>query len=170
MDTKDGNPEERVETLSVRLSSVVILIAGSWPFHAPKNEVGWISNGNGLRFGKHGVTASPDTFGLAGSKPGISCSLEIWVNQITLIKGVLYSHFIRRTIVSSDSRLHQSIGDLLLRRKAAYGGRAKATMYIEGLFRKSKPLFLTITASAQGTVVYLNGALVRTSPQFGLDT
>ena len=148
----------------------IILIAGLWPFHAPKNEVGWISNGNGLRFGKHGVMVSPDTFSLAGSKPGISCSLEIWLQpDHTDTGGTILAFYTPDDRIVGFS-LHQSIGDLLLRRKAAYGGRAKSTLYIEHLFRKSKQLFLTITASAQGTVVYLNGALVRTSPQFGLAT
>ena len=149
---------------------VIILIAGLWPFHAPKNEVGWISNGNGLRFGKHGVMVSPDTFSLAGLKPGISCSLEIWLQPDHTDNGGTILAFYTPDDRIVGFSLHQSIGDLLLRRKAAYGGRAKATLYIEHLFRKSKPLFLTITASAQGTVVYLNGALVRTSPQFGLAT
>jgi len=29
---------------------VAILTAGLWPFHAPKNEVRWLSDGNGLHF------------------------------------------------------------------------------------------------------------------------
>jgi hypothetical protein len=66
--------------------------------------------------------------------------------------------------------LHQSIDDLLLRRGTAYRGRAKAKLYIAHLFRKSKQPFVTITSSTQGTVVYVNGALVRTSPQFGLSS
>ena len=34
---------------------IIILIAGLWPFHAPKNQVSWLSNGNGLHFGEYGV-------------------------------------------------------------------------------------------------------------------
>jgi VanZ family protein len=55
-----------------------------------------------------------------------------------------------------------------LRRATAYRGRPKAKLYIAHLFRKGKQLFVTITSSPQGTVVYVNGVLVRTSPQFGL--
>ena len=34
---------------------IIILIAGLWPFHAPKNQVSWLSNSNGLHFGEYGV-------------------------------------------------------------------------------------------------------------------
>ena len=37
---------------------VGILTAGLWPFRAPKNEVSWLSNGNGLHFGEYGVILS----------------------------------------------------------------------------------------------------------------
>ena len=149
---------------------VIILTAGLWPFHAPKNEVGWISNGKGLHFGKHGVILSPDAFSLAGSKPGISCSVEIWFQPDHGDTGGTILAFYTPEDRIVGFSLHQSIDDLLLRRGTAYRGRAKAKLYIAHLFRKSKQLFVTITSSAQGTVVYVNGALVRTSPLFELTT
>jgi VanZ family protein len=146
---------------------VIILTAGLWPFHAPKNEVGWISNGNGLHFGRHGIILSRDAFRSAGSKAGISCSIEIWLQpDLSDTGGTILAFYTpeNRTVGFS---LHQSIDDLLLRRGTAYRGRAKAKLYIAHLFRKSKQLFVTTTSSTQGTVVYVNGALVRTSRQFG---
>ena len=67
-------------------------------------------------------------------KPEYPAALRSGCNQITLIPGVLYSHFTRRTNRIVGFSLHQSIGDLLLRRKAAYGGRAKIKLYIEARF------------------------------------
>ena len=147
---------------------VIILTAGLWPFHAPKNEVHWISHGNGLHFGNHGVILSSDAFSLAGLKDGISCSVEIWLQPDNSDTGgtILAFYTPENRIVGFS--LHQSIDDLLLRRRTAYRGRAKTKLYIEHFFPKSKQLFVTITSSAQGTVIYVNGALVRTSPQFGL--
>ena len=149
---------------------VIILTAGLWPFHAPKNDVGWISNGNGLHFGNHGVILSPDAFSLAGLKAATPCSVEISLQPDHSDTGgtilALYTPE-SRTVGFS---LHQSIDDLLLRRGTAYQGRAQAKLYIPHLFRKSKQPFVTITSSAQGTVVYVNGALARTSPQFGLSS
>ena len=43
-----------------------ILVAGLWPFHSPKNEVTWVSHGNGLRFGKYGTVVSAGLFQLTG--------------------------------------------------------------------------------------------------------
>jgi hypothetical protein len=148
---------------------VIILTAGLWPFHEPKNEAGWISKGNGLHFGKHGVILSPDAFSSAGSKAGMSFSVEIWLQpDYSETGGTILAFYTPENRIVSFS-LHQSIDDLLLRR-GAYRGRAKAKLYIEHLFRKGKQLFVTITSSAQGTVVYVNGALVRTSRQFGLNS
>ena len=147
---------------------VIILTAGLWPFHAPKNEVSWLSNGNGLHFGNHGVIMSPDALSLAGLKAGIPCSVEIWLRpDLSDIGGTILAFYTPENRVVGFS-LHQSIDDLLLRRRTAYRDRVSAKLYIGHLFRKSKQLFITITSSAQGTVVYVNGALARTSPQFGL--
>ena len=56
-----------------------ILVAGLWPFHAPKNEVGWLSEGSGLLFGKHGTIVSASPFKTRASQDDNSCSLEIWL-------------------------------------------------------------------------------------------
>jgi Concanavalin A-like lectin/glucanases superfamily/VanZ like family len=147
---------------------VGILTAGLWPFHAPKNEVDWISNGNGLHFGNHGIMLSPDAFSLAGVKAGSSCSIEIWLQPDHSDTGGTILAFYTPENRTIGFSLHQSIDDLLLRRGTADRGRARAKLYIDRLFRESKQLFVAIISNAQGTVVYVNGALVRTSPQFGL--
>src|SRR5690348_15368413 len=56
-----------------------ILVVALWPFHAPKNEVGWLSEGNGLLFGKHGTIVSAGPFKTRASQDDNSCSLEIWL-------------------------------------------------------------------------------------------
>jgi hypothetical protein len=149
---------------------VGVLTAGLWPFHAPKNQVNWRSDSNGLYFGTYGIILSPNALGLAGLRGTKSCSVEIWLQPAIVNGGGTILAFYtpgNRTIGFS---LHQSIDDLLLRRGTAYRGYAKAKLYIARIFHKSKQPFVTITSSAQGTVVYLNGALVRTSPQFGLSS
>jgi VanZ family protein len=149
---------------------VVIFTAGLWPFHAPKNEVGWISNGNGLHFGNHGVILSPDAFRLAGLKAGMPCSVEIWLQPDRSDTGGAILAFYKPENRIVAFSVHQSIDDLFLRLGTAYRGRAKAKLYIEHVFRESKQLFVTITSNTQGTAVYLNGALARTSPRFGLSS
>jgi hypothetical protein len=148
---------------------VSILSAGLWPFHAPKNEVSWLSDGNGLHVGTYGVMLTPNPLGFAGLRDAISCSVEIWLQPAIVDVGGTILAFYAPEARTVGFSLHQSIDNLLLRR-GTYQGRGKAELYAVHLFRKSKQLFITITSSPQGTEVYLNGALVRTSPQFRLST
>src|SRR5271168_4724801 len=56
-----------------------ILAAGLWPFHAPRNEVNWLSHGNGLFLGKYGSILSASAFKPDGLQPDSPCSIEIWL-------------------------------------------------------------------------------------------
>jgi hypothetical protein len=148
-----------------------ILIAGLWPFHAPKNQVSWLSNGNGLHFGEYGVVFGSLASSFAGSKDGISCSVEVWLQpDHSDIGGTILAFYKpenRRVAFS----VHQSIDDLFFQRVIVERQRfAKSKFYIAHVFRKNNPLFVTVTSSLQGTSVYLNGALVRTFPRFGLSS
>jgi VanZ family protein len=147
---------------------VGILIAGLWPFHAPKNDVRWLNNRNGIHFGKHGVILSSDAFVSIGLKDGTSCSVEIWLQPDHRDTGGTVFAFYTPQNHKVAFAAYQSIDDLFLRREAADGQRAITKFYIGHVFRENKQLFVTITSSSQRTVVYVNGALARTSPQFGL--
>jgi len=54
-----------------------ILVAGLWPSHAPKNEVSWLSNRNGLLFGDDASILSSGEFKMMDSPQDGSYSLEI---------------------------------------------------------------------------------------------
>jgi len=148
---------------------IIILTAGLWPFHAPKNEVSWLSNSNGLHFGEYGVVLSPGVSAFAGSKDGTSCSLEIWLQPDHSDTGGTILAFYKPEDHIAGFSMHQSVDDLSLRRVTVSGEHpAKTKLYVEHVFRENNQLFVTVTSSARGTAVYLNGALVRTSPQFAL--
>ena len=149
---------------------IIILIAGLWPFHAPKNQVSWLSNSNGPHFGEYGVVFGSLASSFAGSKDA-SCSVEIWVQpDHSDIGGTILAFYKPENQIVAFS-VHQSIDDLALQRVIVYQQRPKKSkVYIGHIFRKNNPLFITLTSSAQGTVVYLNGGLVRTFPQFGLSS
>jgi hypothetical protein len=163
--------EKKVLGLLCASVLAVILTAGLWPFHAPKNEVSRLSNGHGLHFGNYGVILSSGASSLPGLKDGTSCSVEIWLQPDQSDTGGTILAFYRpenRIVVFS---VHQSIDDLLLRRVSVYRQRrAKTRFYIAHVFRKNKQVFVTITSSAQGTAIYVNGALVGASPQFELSS
>ena len=148
-----------------------ILTAGLWPFHAPKNQVNWLSGGTGLHFGVHGLILSSDSSSFAGLQDGTSCSIEIWMKpDFSDIGGTILAFYIpeNRNVAFS---VHQSIDDLFLRHINVGAQKpTKSKFYIEHAFRNNTQLFVTITANPQGTTVYINGVFVRTSPRFGLSS
>ena len=150
---------------------IIILIAGLWPFHAPKNQVSWLGNRNGLHVGQYGVVLSSGAPSFAGPKDRISCSVEIWVQpDHSDIGGTILAFYKPENQIVAFS-VQQSIDDLFLQRMVVDQQRPrKIKVYIGHVFRKNNPLFVTLTSNAQGTAVYLNGGLVRTLPRFGLSS
>jgi hypothetical protein len=41
-------------------------------------------------------------------------------------------------------------------------------LYVENVFRKTGPVFITVTSGAQGTTVYIDGVIAKQEPQFRL--
>ena len=137
----------------------------------PRMRSDWLSNGNGLHFGEYGVVFGSLESSFVGSKDGISCSVEIWVEpDHSDIGGTILAFYKPENRIVAFS-VHQSIDDIFLQRVVVDQQRPKKSkVYIEHIFRKNNPLFVTLTSSAQGTAVYLNGGLVRTFPRFGLSS
>jgi VanZ family protein len=163
--------KRRVLGLLCAFVLVGILIAGLWPFHAPRNDVSWLDNGNGLHFGKNGVILGAESWSPRGSKEEMGCSIEIWLHPDHVDRGgtVLAFYSPENRIVTFS--LHQSLDDLLLRRTVAYSQRlAKNKWYIEHSLAENKQIFITITSDSRSTAVYVNGNLARTSSHFGLSS
>jgi hypothetical protein len=148
-----------------------ILIAGLWPFHAPKNQVSWLINGRGLHFGRYGLILGSKERTLAGLRDATSFSLEIMLRpDRTDTGGTLLAFYSPENRLVALS-LHQSLDDLLLRRVSEYQQRrVKTKWYIEHVFSANKEVFVTITSGSKGAAVYVNGRLTRTSLRFGLSS
>jgi VanZ family protein len=147
---------------------VGILIAGLWPFHAPRNDVSWLHDGNGLHFGKYGVMLATDAWSPRDWKERTDCSIEIWLQPDRVDRGgtILGFYSPGNRIVTFS--LHQSLDDLLLRGAAAYSqSLVKNKWYVEHVFGENKQIFVSITSNSRSTAVYVNGKLARTSPRFG---
>jgi VanZ family protein len=142
-----------------------ILVAGLWPFHAPKNEVSWLSKNNGLFFGKYGSIVSAG-FLKARSRADSSCTLEIWLqpSRVDSTGTILAFYWPASRIVAFA--LRQSLGDLQLERKSQDQSAKRATVYIEDVFSRPKSVFVTISSSQTGTTIYVDGILVRKSSDF----
>lgn len=146
-------------------------MAGLWPFHSPWNQVTWSADGNGLRFGLHGTVLSSGKFKAANAPADAPCSFEIWFEPgLTSASGTLFAFY-----APGNPRLfslNQAFSDLALRsyiRKGRY--RTLTTrLYVENIFHRGTPLFVTVTSKEGHTSVYDDGALVRTGPLFPLSS
>jgi VanZ family protein len=150
-------------------SLVIILAAGLWPFHAPKNGVTWIVSENGLRFGDHGTVLTSRAFEAHRSSNNSSGSLEIWLEPARR-KG-------RTTILAFADAGHaepafllQQRGDTLIiqRRNRDDDGKWRiAEFTIMGALPEKHRQVVTITLGPHKTSVYLDGVLIKVSEILG---
>lgn len=149
-----------------------ILVAGLWPFTPfPRNQVSWSKGEKGLHFGDYGTILGGGTFTPVKSPQGSPCSLEIW-SRPGLIKdtNTMLAFYGPDKLVSFS--LGQSISDLVLRRefRNRQGQIEKLRVYADYVFQQNKDAFITVTSGKERTLVYLDGALVRSIPGFGVST
>ncbi len=133
-----------------------ILVAGLWPFHAPNNQVAWLKDRNGLRFGEYGTVMS--TGALAGSPSDPQpCSIELWLEAAGDNGGAIVSFYAPDNPLQFS--VNQSHTDLVLQsRRASSTGRAQVQgIYVNDVFQQARSAFVTITSGLQGTAVYVDG-------------
>ncbi len=140
---------------------IVILTLGLWPFHIPANQVAWLKDRPGLQFGGTATAIGSATIRTPGPGPESGGSIEIGL-QPGLIwgRGTILAFY--RPENSSQLLLNQSLTGLEISIRHTAPDRASARPYVGEIFRRTKPLFLTIASGTQGTKVYVDGVLVRT--------
>jgi hypothetical protein len=160
----------RVLALVCIAALCIILTLGLWPFHSRKNEVTWLSGRNGLRLGRHGTIISSAPLESTGPLDDREASLEIWLQPKRIWDSGTFLAFFNPGNLFQFS-LYQSQTDLELRTATVDKQRHSkaAETRIDDIFRGNpRPLFMTITAGAQGACVYLDGTLTKTIPGFPL--
>src|ERR1700722_8714918 len=168
--TPTANPFDMTRKTIVRAMCALvlgcILVAGLWPFHAPKNDVSWMSNGNGLLFGEYGSILSSGS--LKALESSEVCSVEIWLKPGLEHSGTILAFYRPETVVL-PFELWQSGADLGIRRSTIDHSQHIETsrIYVGDLFRDSKLVFITISSGPAGTAVYEDGILSRKVPEFG---
>ena len=165
-------PDDKFKIQSILLLAICvcvlggILVAGLWPFHAPKNEVSWLPEGNGVLFGKHGSIVSADLIKASGSRAEKSCSLEIWLQPKRLDSAGTILSFYSPTSETASFSLGQWRGGLVLegasRGKSARGSR----IYVPDVFRGLKPVMVTLSFAETGASVYADAKLLKRVPNF----
>ena len=147
----------------------IILIAGLSPFtpHLP-NEVRWLERENGLYFGEYATILSTTPLRLDGHPDG-TCSVELWVQP-----GFIDDSNTMLAFQTPDTplqfRIQQNNDALMFTRQTnGPGGQInKKLIYIHQALRRDTPILITVTAGNDGTNVYLDGRLARSSKDFGL--
>jgi hypothetical protein len=144
-----------------------ILVAGLWPFHAPANQVSWVDAG--LRFGRYGVVLG--TGKLAGSRTSNenSFSLGVWIvpgfasDSSTVLAFDAPERPRRFSLLQSSSDL-----ELLSENSGSETLNNDARLYVPDVFRKGRPVFVTVTAGRGQTVVYIDGTPAQRTSKFPL--
>lgn len=152
------------------LTLATILVAGLWPFHSPKNDVSWLTNEDGIRFGRFGCVFSIGSIGDQQSKENASGSLELWIKPALATKG-------RRTILAFEGpgddstafSLQQNGNSLIVQRKNVDrdGAFHTAELTLKDALTGDSRIGITISLGAQDMNVYRNGILAGTSRLVG---
>lgn len=144
-----------------------ILVIGLWPFHAPKNEISWVSNGNGLHFGEYGSILSSVALKASVSKEGAPCGIEIWLQPSLDYSGTILASYLpdRRVAPFVLWQSHHNLG-IQHANLDQFRNVEKGTIYATDVFRPGELVFITITSGPAGTTVYADGALVKRAPNF----
>lgn len=147
-----------------------ILVAGLWPFHAPRNEVSWLSEGSGLLFGKHGSIVSASQFKARVARGDKSCSLEIWLEPSRIDSGGMILAFYWPESRIVPFALRQFRTGLVLEPESHGHSPENGEIYVGDVFSGLKPAFVTITSGEAGTATYIDGTLVKRAPNFAISS
>ncbi len=142
-----------------------ILVAGLYPFHAPRNDVSWAGSGNGLLFGRHGSIVSASPFQARATPGNNSCSLDIWLQPKWVEGMILAFYWPERRLVPFSIRQFQ---EGLVFENNSQGDSNENAIYVADVFHGPKPAFVTITSGATGFAVYVDGTLVRRDSNFAV--
>jgi hypothetical protein len=144
------------------------LLAGLWPFHAPKNDVRWLQGENGIRFGNRGIVVSAEALQTdAHQGPR---TLEICLRPTRAIGS--------GTILALDDypdpeyvfALRQFDAGIAVQWPALdlRGKLVRQWWKTNNVFEAGKSVVLTITAGQGKPVLYVNGTAASASSESNL--
>jgi VanZ family protein len=146
----------------------ILLVAGLWPFHVPANEVTWLQDRSGLRFGRYGTAYSDDVLRIRPQD--CECSLELWLEPNAVDT--------EGTIVAIDSSPDQAWPFALREYRQVLAVRRYAVdekgivrrpgLWLDNVFRTGKKTLVALTSRKGTTTVYVNGSPIEESSSLGL--
>jgi hypothetical protein len=162
----------KIQAMLLRAICALVLLgilgAGLRPFHAPRNDVSWLSHKNGLLFGKYGSIVTAGTFKARRTQAGSPCTLEIWLEPRQVNASGTILAFYRPETKAVPFSLRQSLGDLVLQstsEEELHHAR-KIETYVDDVFSHQRRVLVAISSGQTGTTIYADGAFVRNMPNF----
>src|SRR5262249_30528114 len=136
----------------------------------PTNNVKWLADEPGLRFGQHASIFSDKNLEFTADvdDPG-SCSLEVWIEPTSpnYTTTVLAFSTKRNPLQFQLRQLENSL-EVSSQVRDHAGKRQTESMLVERVFpfRKRERLLIAVSSGASGTAVYVNGKLRRSEAAF----
>jgi len=145
--------------------TAAILVAGLWPFNfRPENKVRWLKDQNGVEF--YGQTI---IFSQAPAPYSLHpCSVELWLQPTAEDSphiGHIFSFFDDKkaeTFFIGQWKSHLILG------KGIHGKKTYREIGVRDVLKKGERRFVTIASGADGTNLYVDGILMKSSPRFHL--
>ena len=140
-----------------------IAAACLWPFGAPKNEVSWLENRNGLKFGLHATVMSSLPLEVADSD-GDGWSVELWMqaSKTDSQRHILSVYSPGNTNTLSLRQYNDGVV-LSTQDKREEDVPTDKSIYAGSVFRPETPVFLSITANGRATSLFVDGRLRKSS-------
>jgi glycopeptide antibiotics resistance protein len=134
------------------------------------NQVIWLGNENGLRFGRFGMALASRPF--SSSQDEAPHSVEVWLQPRVAVdsKTILALYTPESPIRFS---MHQSEANLALQsgsQNEHIQAKGAGVAYVHEVFRARRLVLIAIASGVRGTKIYIDGALAGTAPQFRLST
>lgn len=149
--------------------AIGISAACLWPFHAPKNDVSWLANRNGLQFGRYGTVMSAGPFELPESAADRGWSIEL---EMQPSNPLARRHFLSFYSPSETNllsvRQDEDAVVVSTEDKREESAPTSESVYVDNVFRTAAPVFLSITAGEHGTAVFIDGKLRGSSERLRL--
>jgi VanZ family protein len=147
-----------------------VLVACLWPFRFhPENNVSWIAERDGIRFGTHGSVVSSAYFRVPGDEAASPCSLELWLAPAFSSAS---SSILAFSTPANPLQLQliQSLDDLFVNKERAdrQWRRDEKHLAIVSLFQKDRSVFIDISGDSGSTTVFIDGSPRLRSTDFRL--
>ena len=162
-------PERKPLIVLCVIAALMLMYATLWPFNPyPHNDVSWLPDANGIRFGGTGIVWSKTALRRPlSSASQDSCAIEISLFPVTSDDSGNFLTF--SSDENPDAVFLRQWRESLLIYKSNPTSSAEPKLVdfeIDGALRVKRLVFVTISSGEQGTAVYVDGKLAKSNPHF----